>query len=134
MKDLAQKMQQQMSQQSMEQQQEDMNALSHLLDNLIKLSVDQEKLMNDVKGIKTNNPKFVELMAEQQKIKEDTKMVEDSLMALAKRVMQISTFITREITEVNRNLDKSVEQMGVNMGTFMDEAEALAYLGVVKKP
>ena len=25
-------------------------------------------------------------------------------------------------------------EMGVNMGTFMDEAEALAYLGVVKKP
>ena len=25
-------------------------------------------------------------------------------------------------------------EMGVNMGTFMEEAEALAYLGVVKKP
>ncbi len=129
MKDLAQKMQQQMSQQSMEQQQEDMNALSHLLDNLIKLSVDQEKLMNDVKGIKTNNPKFVELMAEQQKIKEDTKMVEDSLMALAKRVMQISTFITREITDVNRNLDKSVEQMGERQVNESNLYQQLAMTG-----
>lgn len=112
MQEMAQQMQQQMQQQSSEQQQEDMESLKRLLDNLIKLSVDQEALMDEVKTVKTTNPAFVDLMARQEKIKEDTKIVEDSLMALAKRVFQISSFITREMTEVNTNLNKSVEQMG----------------------
>lgn len=57
-------------------------------------------------------------------------MVEDSLMALAKRVMQISIFITREITEVNRNLDKSVEQMGerqVNESNLYQQLAMISY-------
>ncbi len=112
MKQMAQKMESQMNQSSMEQQQEDLKSLRQLLDNLIKLSVDQEALMDEVKQVKSSNPKFVDLMAQQQKIKEDTKIVEDSLTALAKRVMQISTFITREMSEVNLNLGKSVEQIG----------------------
>lgn len=112
MKEMAAQMQQQMQQQQQEQQEEDMEALKQLLDNLIKLSVDQEDLMNEVKKLKPTNPKFIDLMAQQQKIKEDTKIVEDSLLALAKRVTQISSFITREMTDVNTNLSNSVEQMG----------------------
>lgn len=56
-------------------------------------------------------------------------MVEDSLMALAKRVMQISIFITREITEVNRNLDKSVEQMGERQVNESNLYQQLAMTG-----
>jgi len=112
MQDLAAQMQQQMQQEQQQQQEEDMEALTQLLDNLIKLSVDQEALMNEVKLIKANNPKFVDLMAQQQKIKEDTKIVEDSLLALAKRVPEISSFVTREMSDVNNNLGLSVEQMG----------------------
>lgn len=50
MKEMAAQMQQQMQQQQQEQQEEDMEALKQLLDNLIKLSVDQEDLMNEVKN------------------------------------------------------------------------------------
>lgn len=112
MQEMAQQMEQSMQQSSMEQQMEDMNALRRLIDNLVMLSVEQEALMKEVKQIKSTNPKFIDLMAQQQKIKEDTRMVEDSLNALAKRVFQISSFITREVSAVNENLDKSVEQMG----------------------
>ncbi|MFN0275129.1 MAG: DUF4175 family protein [Chitinophagales bacterium] len=111
MKKMAQNMQNQMSQQQMQQQQEDMNALRQLLDNLIKLSVDQEDLMDELKDTKTNNPKYVDLMALQQKIREDNKIVEDSLYALAKRVFQISSTITREMGLVKENLDRSIDNM-----------------------
>jgi hypothetical protein len=112
MKEMAAQMQQQMQQQQQQQQEEDLEALKQLLDNLIKLSVDQESLMKEVKTLKSSNPKFIDLMAQQQKIKEDTKIVEDSLLALAKRVTQISSFITREMSDVNTNLQNSVDQMG----------------------
>lgn len=112
MQEMAQEMQSALQQSSMEQQQEDMNALRRLIDNLVMLSVDQEDLMEEVRSMKSSNPKFVELMAQQQKIREDFAMVQDSLNALAKRVFQISSFITREVESVNQNLDKSVEQMG----------------------
>lgn len=111
MQEMAQQMQQQMQQQQQEQQQEDMNSLRQLLDNLIKLSVDQESLMDELKATKASNPKYTDLMARQQKIKEDNKIVEDSLYALAKRVFQISSVITREMSSVNNNMDKSLDQM-----------------------
>ena len=111
MQEMAKEMQSAMQQSSMEQQQEDMNALRHLIDNLVMLSVEQEDLMEEVKTMKSSNPKFVDLMARQQKIREDFTMVEDSLNALAKRVLQISTFITREVESVNQNLDKSIVEM-----------------------
>jgi chromosome segregation ATPase len=50
-------------------------------------------------------------MNEQQRIKDDTRMVEDSLIALSKRVTQISSFITREMGEVNRNLSGSLDAL-----------------------
>ena len=112
MQEMAKEMQNAMQQSGMEQQQEDMNALRRLIDNLVTLSVEQEDLMKEVKGMKSSNPKFVDLMAQQQKIKEDSKMVEDSLNALAKRIFQISSFITRELSAVNDGLAETVEQMG----------------------
>ncbi len=89
-----------------------MQALRQLLDNLITLSVDQEDLMEELRQLKSDNPKYVEMMAGQQRIKEDTKIVEDSLNALAKRVFQISSFITREVNDLNKNLDVSLEKLG----------------------
>lgn len=130
MKDLAAQMQQQMQQQQQQQQQEDMEALTQLLDNLIKLSVDQEALMDEVKIMRSNNPKFVDLMAQQQRIKEDTKIVEDSLLALAKRVPQISSFITREMADVNKNLGESVAQMSdrqVNQSNLYQQLTMTGY-------
>lgn len=111
MKEMAKNMESQMNQAAMQQQQEDLNSLRRLLDNLITLSVDQEALIYEASTTKTNNPSYIELMNEQQRIKEDTKLVEDSLIALSKRVFQISSFITREISEVNKNLDNSLTAM-----------------------
>ncbi len=111
MQQMAEQMQQQMSQQQQEQQQEDMESLQRLLDNLLRLSIDQEDLMYAFRNTGNNQPRYVELMEEQQRIKEDTRMVEDSLIALSKRVMQISTFITREMAAVNKNLEGSLEAL-----------------------
>ena len=94
-----------------EQEAEDMQAIRQLLENIVSLSFDEEKLMKDLKNTNINNPKYIDLMKEQQRIKENSKMVEDSLYAVAKRQDQIKSFITKEITNINKYLAKSIDDM-----------------------
>lgn len=94
-----------------EQEAEDMQAIRQLLENIVQLSFDEEKLMKNLKNTNINNPMYVELMKEQQRIKENSKMVEDSLYAVAKRQDGIKSFITKEITNVNKYLSKSISDL-----------------------
>lgn len=110
-KSAAGKMKEMKMQMDQEQDAEDMQAIRQLLENIVALSFDEEKLMADVKSTNINNPKYVEMMKEQQRIRENSKMVEDSLYALAKRQDQIRSFITKEISSVNKYLGKSIDDM-----------------------
>lgn len=113
-KNAAQKMQQMAQkmkdmQQSMESKQMEENAqdLRAILENLIKLSYDQEEVMKEFKKVAQSDPRFVTLSQRQLKIKDDSKIVEDSLTALAKRVFQIQSFITRELDQMNQRMGES---------------------------
>ncbi len=115
-KNAAQKMQemaQQMAamQQAAENQGEDMDALRQLLDNLIHLSFEQEELMEQYKKINRKSPEYVELTQKQKKLKDDAKMIEDSLFALSKRVVQLESTINKEISAINSNMDKTIYYM-----------------------
>ena len=68
--------------------------------------------MQQMKETKSYSPKFVELSAKQRKLKENAKMVEDSLLALSKRQVQIKSFINKEITNINHHMDKSIQHFG----------------------
>ncbi len=94
-----------------EENSEDMASLRQLLKNILSLSFDEEKLMNQFKTINTNTPKFVDLMKEQERIKENSKMVEDSLYALGKRVFQIQSFVTKQMRDINKYLGKSIAEL-----------------------
>ena len=85
MKDAAEKLSAMKAGMDAEQEAEDMQAIRQLLENIVQLSFDEEKLMSNLKNTNINNPKYVELMKEQQRIKENSKMVEDSLYAVARR-------------------------------------------------
>lgn len=85
-----------------------MNALRALLENLIHFSFDQEALMTDLKGIDINNPKYIQLTQKQRKLKDDAKVLEDSLFALSKRVPQIQSMVNQEIASINRNAEQAI--------------------------
>jgi hypothetical protein len=112
MKEMAEQMQQEMQDSQEEQQEEDYNNLRQILENLIQLSFDQEQLIDDFKENRRYSPKYIELRQRQRKIKDETKMVEDSLLALSKRNIQIQSFVNEEVARVNDNLDKSVKYLG----------------------
>jgi len=106
MKSQLQQMQQQMEQES---QQENLEDLRQLLDNIMKLSFDQEKLINTTNATNISNPQFKDILKEQKKLIDDSKVVEDSLLALSKRSIEIQSIVNREITMVKSSMEKSLE-------------------------
>ena len=105
MKKAAQKMEAQMQSSEEEQMEEDMAALRQLLENLVTLSFDQESLMDEVNIANTNTPHYVDLVQDQFGLKDDFKLVEDSLFALSKRVFQIESFVLEKVTEIKTSMN-----------------------------
>ncbi len=112
MEQMAQQMEESMAQNEEESAEEDMEALRALLENIITLSFDQEQLMANFKTIEEDDPKYVAYGQVQHKLKDDAKMVEDSLFALSKRVVQIEAIVNREINLVNEHMSDAIDEIG----------------------
>jgi hypothetical protein len=83
-----------------------MAAMRALLENILSVSFDQEALMEETKKTQANDPRIKTLAQRQRKLKDDSRMIEDSLFALSKRVPEISSTVNHEINEINANLDR----------------------------
>ena len=112
MDQLAQDMQAAMESSAQEQQEEDMDALRQLLENIVQLSFDQEGLMEDLGTTSTKDPRFIEHGRTQRKLRDDAKVIEDSLFALSKRVPQLESIVNREMNSVNANMDEATGFLG----------------------
>jgi hypothetical protein len=111
MKKMKEKLSQFQSQQAASQQTENLEDMRQLLENIVDLSVEQEKIMEGVKRVEPNDPKYISFAKDQKKIIDDTKVVEDSLLALSKRVPQIDRVINDEITTVKFSMEKGLNYM-----------------------
>jgi len=111
MREMANNMSMQMESQAMEQMEEDMQALRQLLENLVTLSFDQEQLMRDFNPTQPNTPRYVDLTQHQFKLKDDFRLIEDSLQALSKRVFQIESFVTEKVAEVKSNMLTALDNL-----------------------
>lgn len=111
MKEMAEQMEMAMQSNEQEQQQENMESLRALLENIITLSFDQEDLMAKFQRTDMNDPIYNKHGQTQRKLKDDAKMVEDSLFALSKRVAQIGAIVNREINLVNENMALALENI-----------------------
>jgi hypothetical protein len=88
---------------------ENLEDLRAILENLLTLSFDQEALMKDFKKVSQSDPRYIQLAQKQLKLKDDSKIIEDSLLSLAKRVYQIQSFVTREVRNMKGYMDESVD-------------------------
>jgi hypothetical protein len=91
----------------MEIDEQNMESLRQIIHGLIKLSFDQESLMKEFNSIQQSDPAYVQLSQNQLKIKDDAKVLEDSLLALAKKDPFMGSIVTREVGELNAHLDKA---------------------------
>lgn len=104
MNSLSQKLQSMFQSMQMQSMGEDIEKLKQLLDNLVKISFDQEDLIERFEKIDKNNPKYIKYVQEQKDIKDDLKMIEDTLFSISKRQIQIQPIINKEVEKINRNL------------------------------
>ena len=86
---------------------EDMDAMRFLLENIINLSHQQENLMSDFSETRTTDPFYLGLNRRQLSLKNSTEIVNDSLIALSKRVFQLSGFINDELSDLNYSLNNA---------------------------
>jgi hypothetical protein len=105
MKKAAQKMKESLEEEQEKRMAEDYQKIRELLENLVEASFTQEEIFTELSTIREYNPRYVELNRRQIGVKEDCRLIEDSLRALAKRQPMVSTFITREISRINTNMD-----------------------------
>lgn len=113
-----------------QQQQEDMETLRQIMENLVTISYEQEDLIGSVDIVATNTPKYVELVQVQNKLKDDFRIVEDSLIALSKRNAQIQQFVLEKVNDIQFNFEsskKSLEDRKVNDGQASQQ-RAMTYL------
>jgi len=111
MKQMADKMKNNLNQMQMDQNAEDIKMIRQLLENLVKLSFDQEQLMKELKQTEIEAPKYVQIIQKQNDLREDAKLIGDSLQALGKRQFQLQTFIFDELYKLNREMKKSIDQL-----------------------
>lgn len=111
MQQMKDKMQQSMDEAAEQSLEEDVAKIREILENLLQLSFDQESLMKELQRTSPSNPLYVRVTADQKKLKDNAKAIEDSLFALSKRVEEISSFVNKEIGQINFSLDKSIEHL-----------------------
>lgn len=112
MDEMKKQMEENMKSMEMESLDIDYDALRQIMENLIYLSFEQERLIEDLNKIQSYNPKYINMAREQRKLVDDAKMIEDSLTELSKRVMMISGFINKEVGQMNYHLEQTMEYMG----------------------
>ena len=90
---------------------ESMESLRQLLENLIQFSFEQEEVMDELKGLSAKDPQYVKLGQRQRKLEDDAQLLEDSLFALSKRIMQLGPHINKEVAAMNRNIENAVKHI-----------------------
>jgi hypothetical protein len=136
MKQMQQSMESMQNSMEMEVDMQNLESLRQIIHGLIKLSFDQETLMKDFVPIQQTDPKYVQLGQDQLKIKDDAKILEDSLLSLAKKDAFMGSVVTKEVGELNSHMDKAVEnvrerrkgQAGTEMQLSMTSINNLALM------
>jgi hypothetical protein len=111
LKKMSKKLSSKMDEMQSDKMAEDIETIRRLLENLLRLSMDEEALFTQLKKTSTDNPKYLSLVQEQYNLKEDARLIDDSLTALGKRQFEIQSIITDELYKMRRDLDKSINQL-----------------------
>ncbi len=111
MKSMAQEMQSEMEGGEQEQLEEDVAMLRQILDNLLAYSLSQEDVMKQFKSMKLGSSTFTKNIKIQQNLKQQFRHVDDSLFALSLRNPKVAEDVTKEIGNVQYNMDKAIETL-----------------------
>lgn len=111
MEGMAMQLQAEMDENAMEQMGEDMENLRQILEHLIKLSFNQEDLMDTLLALQDMDPSYNQLVRDQFAMEGKFQSVKDSLEALAKRQPAIQSFVLKEFNKIEYRLKSSTDYL-----------------------
>jgi len=111
MQELSDKLKKMQEDEEEEENEINKNELRQLLENLLSISFEQEKIMKDIRGISTINPDYVLKIQKQKNIQVNFKLIEDSLYSLSKRIPQIQSLANKEVQLINLNIKTALENL-----------------------
>ena len=111
MEELSQSLSDMQQEMDSEESGEDIAALREILENLLRISFEQENLIKITNNTSSNNPKYLKIIQQQKDLKDDFTVVNDSLFSLSKRQMMIQPFVLKETTRINSSFDQSLESL-----------------------
>ena len=111
MQQMAQQMMQQMQMAGMEQMAEDAHLLRILLENVVHASHEQEALMTEIGGLRTDDPSLVEKIIHQKEVADNFNMVRDSLRNLAMRQPTVQNFVFDELHTIENQTENALKQL-----------------------
>jgi hypothetical protein len=89
----------------------DIRATRQILSNLIRLSFDQEDLMESVKTTSPASQAYITNQEQQNRLHHNSQMIRDSMFALSKRITKLSAAINKGTTELEHHMQKSVNAL-----------------------
>jgi hypothetical protein len=102
---------------SMEQIEIDIRATRQILSNLIRLSFDQEDLMDSVRITSPSTQQYIVNQEKQNRLHRNSIMIRDSLFELSKRIDKLPVYVNKETTDLEYNMKKAVDELeNRNMG------------------
>ncbi len=111
MKQMAEQLSMDMMMAGMEQLGEDAHLIRILLENVVRSSHEEEKLMNEVGRMKKDDPSLSEKISRQKEIVDNFIIVEDSLRKMAMRQPKVKNFIFTELQLINQQLGLAMKEM-----------------------
>ena len=67
--------------------------------------------MQTLKSTSTNDPNYIALAQKQKNIKDNLKTAEDTLYAISRRIPQIQSVVTQEVSAINDHIDQALQNM-----------------------
>lgn len=104
LQEMSQTLRQQASGMNMQQIQMDIKAVRQLLTNLMRLSFEQEQLMDKVKVTPITSQQFIDNKQTQKRLHANSIIIRDSLFSLSKRVEKLAVTVNKETTELEQNM------------------------------
>lgn len=108
---MAEQMEQDFNESELENITEDIATLRQILDNLVKISFDQEEILKKAQKTSNYSASVTDLMKKQFEVRQTMNHIEDSLNALARRQTAVKPFIHQELSKIQNNIETAQTEM-----------------------
>ena len=111
MQQMAQNMMSMMQMEGMQQMAEDAHLMRILLENVVHASHQQEDLMTEIGGLRTDDPSLAQKIVHQKEIADNFNMVRDSLRSMAMRQPAVQNFVFDELHTIENQTSNAMKYL-----------------------